>query len=111
LALAELEGDPSDPSDPSNLDADDDGQACEDYAYGTTSSPTPTISSPAPGNTDDGDDTDASRQQYDNDDGSDVARPGDLMKSGGPTHGPVLTMPDGSCLPEYPIKRNGYCYR
>jgi hypothetical protein len=63
----------------------------------TTSSPAPTTtSSPAPDSTDDG---------------SDVVRPGDLIKSGGPTHGPVLTMPDGSCLPEYPIKRNGYCYR
>ena len=35
----------------------------------------------------------------------------DLLESGGPSSGPVLTMPDGSCLPEYPIKRNGYCYR
>ena len=108
LAQAELEGDPSDPS---NLDADDDGQACEDYAYGTTSSPTPS-------STDNDDDTGASQDQYDDgasqqqydDDGSNV-RPGDLMRSGGPRHGPVLTMPDGSCLPEYPIKRNGYCYR
>jgi hypothetical protein len=76
----------------------------------TTSSPAPTTtSSPTPSSTDDGDDTGASQNQYDND-GS-VDRPGDLMKSGGPTHGPVLTMPDGSCLPEYPIKRNGYCYR
>lgn len=72
----------------------------------TTSSPAPTTtSSPAPSRPND---TGASQDQYD--DGSDV-RPGDLMKSGGPTHGPVLTMPDGSCLPEYPIKRNGYCYR
>ncbi len=61
----------------------------------TTSSPAPssppptTTSSPAP--TDD--------------------RPGDMLDAGGPKHGPVLTMPDGSCLPEYPIKRNGYCYR
>ncbi len=69
-----------------------------------TSSPAPTTtSSPAPS------DTGASQDQYG--DGSDVVRPGDLMKSGGPTHGPILTMPDGSCLPEYPIKRNGYCYR
>jgi hypothetical protein len=30
-AQAELE---SDPSDPNNLDADDDGQACEDFDYG-----------------------------------------------------------------------------
>ena len=34
-----------------------------------------------------------------------------LLQSGGPKRGPVLTMPDGSCLPEYPIKRHGYCYR
>jgi hypothetical protein len=119
-AQAELE---RDPSDPNNLDLDGNGQACEDYSYGatggtnsspaptTTSSPAPTTSSPAPSSTDDGDDTGASQQQYDNDDGSDVVRPGDLMKSGGPSHGPILTMPDGSCLPEYPIKRNGYCYR
>src|SRR5918994_4021727 len=32
-AQAELE---RDPSDPSNLDADNDGQACEDYPHGTT---------------------------------------------------------------------------
>ncbi len=135
-AQAELE---RDPSDPNNLDPDGNGQACEDYSYGTTSSPAPTAtdngddtgasetsspaptttsspaptttSSPAPNSTDDGDDTGASQAQYDNDDGSDGVRPGDLMKSGGPTHGPILTMPDGSCLPEYPFKRNGYCYR
>ncbi len=117
-AQAELERDPSDPND---LDPDGNGQACEDYSYGatggTTSSPAPTTtSSPAPTTTSSpapatDDDTGASEQQDDNDDGSDVVRPGDLMKSGGPTHGPVLTMPDGSCLPEYPIKRNGYCYR
>ena len=51
------------------------------------------------------------RPQNQYDDGSEVVRPGDLSKSGGLTHGPVLTMPDGSYLPEYPIKRNGYCYR
>jgi hypothetical protein len=124
-----------DPSDPDVLDEDegpDDGIACETTEYDdpardetpvaaavgdggsaspaptTTSSPAPTAtSSPAP-TTDNGDDTGASQDQYD--DGSDQ-RPGDLMKSGGPTHGPILTMPDGSCLPEYPIKRNGYCYR
>jgi hypothetical protein len=98
-----------DPSDPDVLDEDegpDDGIACETTAYddqttdltpvaaavgdGGSASPTPTTtSSPAP--TDD--------------------RPGDMLDSGGPKHGPVLTMPNGSCLPEYPIKRNGYCYR
>ena len=117
-----------DPTDPDVLDEDegpDDGIACETTNYDdqttdltpvaaavgggsaspaptTTSSPAPTTSSPAPS------DTGAYQDQYD--DGSDD-RPSDLMKSGGPTHGPILTMPDGSCLPEYPIKRNGYCYR
>jgi hypothetical protein len=98
-AQAELE---RDPSDPNNLDTDDNGQACEDYSYGatggTTSSPAPTTtSSPAPTTTSSPAPTDD--------------RPGDMLDSGGPKHGPVLTLPDGSCLPEYPIKRNGYCYR
>ena len=77
------------------------------YAQDTSSPAPTTTSSPAP-TTDNGDDAGASQDQYD--DGN-ADRPGDLMKSGGPKHGPVLTMPDGSCLPEYPIKRNGYCYR
>ena len=95
-----------DPSDPSGLDGDSDGIACEELSSGTgtgSASPAPTTtSSPAPS------DTGASQDQYDDGSGD---RPGDLMKSGGPRHGPILTMPDGSCLPEYPIKRNGYCYR
>ncbi|HEV2093350.1 MAG TPA: hypothetical protein VGR18_09330 [Rubrobacter sp.] len=119
-----------DPTDPDVLDEDqgpDDGIACGTTAYddpatdltpvaaavgdGGSASPTPTTSSPAPTTTSSPapSDTGASQDQYD--DGSDVVRPGDLIKSGGPTHGPILTMPDGSCLPEYPIKRNGYCYR
>ena len=104
-----------DPSDPTGLDGPigeaSDGQAgvaCEELLDdgGSTGSASPaptTTSSPAPT-----DDTGASQDQYDDGSGE---RPGDLMKSGGPTHGPILTMPDGSCLPEYPIKRNGYCYR
>jgi hypothetical protein len=106
----------ADPTDPDVLDEDegpDDGIACETTAYDdqttdltpvaaavgdggsaspaptTTSSPAPTTNSPAP--TDD--------------------RPGDMLDSGGPKHGPVLTLPDGTCIPDYPIKRNGYCYR
>jgi hypothetical protein len=79
-AQAELE---RDPGDPNNLDPAGKGQACEDYSHSTTSSPAPTT---------------------DNDDGSDD-RSGDLIESGGPTHGPVLTMPDGSCLPEYLIEK------
>jgi hypothetical protein len=118
-----------DPSDPDVLDEDegpDDGIACETTNYDdqttdltpvaaavgdggsaspaptTTSSPAPTTSSPAPS------DTGASQDQYV--DGN-VERPGDMLNSGASGPGPVLTLPDGSCLPEYPIKRNGYCYR
>ena len=87
-----------DTSDPYGLDEDDpspdDGIACEAL----------------PSSTDNGDDG-ASQQQYDNDDGSGVVRPGDLIDSGASGPGPVLTLPDGSCLPDYPVKRNGYCYR
>ena len=94
-AQTELE---RDPSDPNNLDPDGNGQACEDYSHSTTTSPASTAA-------DNGDDTGASETSSpapttDNDDGSDD-RPGDLIKSGGPAHGPILTMPDGSCLPEY----------
>jgi hypothetical protein len=95
-AQAELE---RDPSDPSNLDPDDDGQACEDYDYGTG-----TDSSTV-------DDT-ASQDQY-----SGTApttqpdqQPVDLFNAGGPTHGPVPLMPDGSCPAEFPAKQDGACY-
>ena len=124
-AQAELERDPSDPND---LDPDGNGQACDDYSYGTTSSPAPTAtdngddtgasetgspaptttSSPAPSNTGNGGDTGASQNQYDDGSGD---RPGDLINSGASGPGPVLTLPDGSCIPDYPNKRNGYCYR
>jgi hypothetical protein len=120
----------ADPSDPDVLDEDegpDDGIACETTDYDdpardetpvaaaigdggsaslaptTTSSPSPTTtSSPAPS------DTGASQAQYD--DGN-VERPGDMLSSGASGPGPVLTLPDGSCIPDYPVKRNGYCYR
>jgi hypothetical protein len=113
-----------DPSDPDVLDEDegpDDGIACETTDYDdptrdetpvaaaigdggsaspaptTTSSPAPTTtSSPAPS------DTGASQDQYDD---------GDMLNSGASGPGPVLTLPDGSCIPAYPDKRNGYCYR
>jgi hypothetical protein len=98
-----------DPSDPDVLDEDegpDDGIACETTEYddpardetpvaaaiGGTSSASPApITPPA--------------KQYD---GGDSDK---MLESGASGPGPVLTLPDGSCLPEYPIKRNGYCYR
>jgi len=108
-----------DPSDPDVLDEDegpDDGIACETTEYDDPArDETPVAAavgggSASPDPTDDGN---ASRGQDDRNDGSTdrPRRDRDLMESGGPTHGPVLTLPDGSCLPEYPIKRNGYCYR
>lgn len=82
----------ADPSDPNVLDEDNDGQACETFSY-STASPEPT------------DDDGVTRQQYTSDDDS------DMLDSGASGPGPVLTLPDGSCLPEYPVKRGGYCYR
>ena len=75
-----------------------------------TSSPAPTTTSPAPTTTSSPapTDTGASQDQYDDGSGD---RPGDMLNSGASGPGPVLTLPDGSCIPEYPIKRNGYCYR
>jgi hypothetical protein len=86
-----------DTSDPSGLDEDDgtdDGIACETLPSrpGGTSSASPApITPPA--------------KQYD---GGDSDK---MLESGASGPGPVLTLPDGSCLPEYPIKRNGHCYR
>ena len=37
--------------------------------------------------------------------------PRDLFNAGGPTHGPVPLMPDGSCPREFPSKRGNLCYR
>ncbi len=68
-----------------------------------TSSPAPTTSSPAP--------TTTSSPAPDSTDDGNVERPGDMLNSGASGPGPVLTLPDGSCIPAYPDKRNGYCYR
>jgi hypothetical protein len=83
-----------DPSDPNGLDADGDGQACEDYDYGTEGE--------SPEGADDG--------QY----GGGTPQPGrgtdPLMRAGGPEDGPVPLMPGGGCPPEYPLERDGACY-
>ena len=76
-----------DTSDPSGLDDDSDGIACEELSSGTDTTPTPPSDQYDGGNSD------------------------KILNSGASGPGPVLTLPDGSCLPEYPIKRNGYCYR
>ncbi|QIN82792.1 hypothetical protein GBA63_09115 [Rubrobacter tropicus] len=60
----------------------------------------------------DDDNTSATGDQYDNDDGStrNPRRDNDLMKSGGPAHGPAPFMPDGSCPKEYPVVKADGCY-
>ncbi|MDP9484762.1 MAG: hypothetical protein M3Q49_03035 [Actinomycetota bacterium] len=92
-AQAELD---RDPSDPSSLDADDDGEACEDFDYGTGGG--------------------GGSDQYD--DPIDTSDPGTtpdqydaLMESGGPSDGPVPPKPDGACPAEFPTSRGAACYR
>lgn len=73
----------SDPSDPSGLDADDDGEACEELDSGG------------------GGGADTSGQyQYDSS--------GSLMDSGGPEDGPLPVMPGGGCPTGY-AERDGAC--
>ena len=98
-AQAELD---RDPSDPNNLDPDGNGQACDDYPYGTsgTNSASPSSASPSSGESDD---ASASPKP-------DPLQNDDLFDSGGPTNGPVPLMPDGGCPAEYPVKHNGLCY-
>jgi hypothetical protein len=89
-----------DRSDPNNLDPDNDGQACEDYDYGTSTGT---------------DDASATQDQYDGGTTSAPAtqpdqQPADLFNAGGPTDGPVPPMPDGSCPAEFPVKQSGACY-
>lgn len=93
----------ADPTDPNVLDEDDDGEACETFDYGTTD-----------------DDSDAAEDQYGSDDGTTTTTPSEqydggdsdeMLDSGASGPGPVLTLPDGSCIPEYPVKRGGHCYR
>ncbi len=82
-AQAELE---SDPSDPSNLDADDDGRACEVYDYGDGGEGN---GNGTPGN-DQYDNEDGGGNggtpgddQYDNDDDGDVDDPDDVVPGTG----------------------------
>ncbi len=86
-----------DPSDPSNLDADADGIACEDYNYsvgggGATASPTATATVTASPTA------------------TASPTPDPLMDAGGPADGPVPLMPGGSCPAEFPLERSGACY-
>ncbi len=109
-AQAELE---RNPDDPSNLDPDNDGQACEDYDYGVDSVTTTTTTTSA--TEDQYDDANAAvvdqyssaaaTDQYE----QDVAA--SLFESGGPASGAVPLMPDGSCPAEFPTELDGACYQ
>jgi len=89
-AQAELE---RNPDDPSNLDPDQDGQACEDYNYTVGSSNSASANSTATT-------ASAADDQYNS----------GLFESGGPANGPVPLMPGGTCPPEFPLERSGVCY-
>jgi hypothetical protein len=107
-AQAELD---RDPSDPNNLDPDGDGQACENYPYGTSGtnnvSPT-TTSSPSPTTTSS---PSSSASPSSSSSASPKPRPNrNLFNSGGPANGPVPLMADGGCPVEFPVKHEGLCY-
>jgi hypothetical protein len=97
-AQAELD---RDPRDPNNLDPDGNGQACDDYPYGTSGTNSASPSSASPGESSNS----ASASPKPRPQNSD-----DLFNSGGPTNGPVPLMPDGGCPVEYPVQHNGLCY-
>jgi hypothetical protein len=109
-AQAELE---RNPDDPSNLDPDNDGQACEDYDYGVDGGTTTTTSTSTASATEDQYDASATfdqnssaaavEDQY-------VGGVGSLFDSGGPAGGAVPLMPGGGCPAEYPTEIDGACY-
>jgi hypothetical protein len=118
----------SDPSDPNNLDADGNGRACDDYAYGTSgsiaaSSVAPNsvaASSAAPSSTSSSSasPSSASASSSSSSGASSKAsappkpqKTHNLFDSGGPTNGPVPLMADGSCPVEFPVKHNGLCHQ
>jgi hypothetical protein len=102
-AQAELE---RNPDDPSNLDPDDDGQACEDYDYGVDGDTTTTSSA-----TEDQYDTSATIDQYGGAAAVDQYQGvGSLFDSGGAASGAVPPMPAGGCPAEFPTEIDGACY-
>jgi hypothetical protein len=103
-AQAELE---RNPDDPSNLDPDNDGQACEDYDYGVDGGSTSTASA-----TEDQYESSATVDQYSSAAAVDqyVEGVGSLFDSGGATGGAVPPMPGGGCPAEFPTEIDGACY-
>jgi hypothetical protein len=109
-AQAELE---RNPDDPSNLDPDNDGQACEDYDYGVDGGTTTTTSTSTASATEDQYDASATFDQYSSAAAVEdqyVEGVGSLFDSGGPAGGAVPLMPGGGCPAEYPTEIDGACY-
>ena len=140
-AQAALRADPSDPDVLDEDEGPDDGIACETTEYDdpardetpvaaavgdggsaspaptTTSSPAPTTtsspapSSPPPTTTSSPAPTTTSSPASDASASPEPQQDKEILDSGASGPGPVLTLPDGSCIPAYPNKRNGYCHR
>ena len=89
-----------DPSDPNGLDADGNGLACDDNVFSTNTSNNLSSSSASPRS--------ASPSSASPRPGSRTTN--DLLKSGGPTSGPVPLMPDGGCPAEFPAEHAKLCY-
>jgi hypothetical protein len=107
-AQAELE---RNPDDPSNLDPDNDGQACEDYDYGVDGGTTTTTSTSTASATEDQYDSSATFDQYSSAAAVEQYQGvGSLFDSGGATGGAVPLMPGGGCPAEYPTEIDGACY-
>ncbi len=111
-AQAELE---RNPDDPSNLDPDDDGQACEDYDYGVDDSITTTTTTSSATEDQDDDSNAAVVDQYSSASASAAVVDqyqgvGGLFDSGGTTGGAVPLMPGGGCPAEFPTEIDGACY-
>ena len=101
-AQAELE---RNPDDPSNLDSDQDGQACEDYDYGVDGGGSTATATASASATVDQYTSAAATDQYE----QGVAA--SLFDSGGPASGAVPLMPGGSCPAEFPTELDGACYQ
>ena len=94
------------PGDPYGLDADGDGQACDDLPGGSSGggggSASASASASASTSASASSSASASPKPH---------PPDDLFNSGGPKHGPVPLMPGGGCPDEYPVERADLCYR
>ena len=92
-----------DPSDPNGLDADGNGLACDDNVFSTNTANNLSSSSASPSSTSSSSPSPSSASPR-------PRKTNDLLKSGGPTNGPVPLMPDGGCPAEFPAKHEKLCY-